>query len=247
MWHAFPLSVFPIIEDGNFILPAAQASLTSEWHIFFLLLLQPSQSEDTFISTFKICLQPNYFLPLPQKLAAIFLICATISFCQDCCRSFLGSGFCPAPRESLVCTSTRGALLKRARLHVTFLLKALCRLSTSLLQSQRQNPHDGLQEHTPLWNHLLLTFTKSVSSAKDTLFSNFRMIHSISSKLFLPKCHFLSKVCHGLPVEHCSPFLHQGSFSPSPWVLFFCFTVTLYHTISYTHLLYLLSISLPVQ
>lgn len=95
MWHSLPLPVFPIMANGIFIFPVAQANPVLEWSISFLLLLQPAQSETTFISSFRIRLQANFFLPPSPRPATLALMHRTLIFHQDCCSSFLVSGWCP--------------------------------------------------------------------------------------------------------------------------------------------------------
>ena len=163
----------------------------------FLSLLQPTQSENTFISSFKIGCQSSYFLSLSPQLATTFLIYTTIMLHQEACNNFLVSGFCLYPTWCMLYTSARVILLKHLGDYVTSLLKTPHRLSVSLgakvdiLTMASKGAHHSLTS----WNSsptvcLLphetpdtLTFTQSVSSARNTLYPNFYVISS-SAPLF---------------------------------------------------------------
>lgn len=176
----------------------------------FISLLQPTQSENTFISSFKICLQSSYFLSLSPQLATTFLIYTTIMFHQECCNNFLVSGFCLYPMWYMLYTSARVILLKHLGDYVTSLLKTPHRLSVSLrvkveiltmaskgtyhsLTSLNSSPTVCLLLHeTPD----TLTFTQSVSSARNTLYYTI----SSSAPLFFLKCHLLNMIHPPLPI-----------------------------------------------
>ena len=132
MWSSLPLPVFHITESDKFTFSVVPAKPILGWYIFFLSLLQPTQSENTFISSFKICLQSSYFLSLSPQLATTFLIYTTIMFHQECCNNFLVSGFCLYHIWYMLYTSARVILLKHLGDYVNSLLKPPHRLSVSL-------------------------------------------------------------------------------------------------------------------
>jgi len=125
----------------------------------FLSLLQPTQSENTFISSFKICLQSSYFLSLSPQLATTFLIYTTIMFHQECCNNFLVSGFCLYRIWYMLYTPARVILLKH--LGDCYFSAQTPSQAFSFTESKSRNPHNGLQRHTSLFYLYLLLSASS--------------------------------------------------------------------------------------